>query len=178
MRIAAVAFLGVLAAACQAGMAANPQAAALNVELGAAYLDQGRLELAREKLARAARQDARSAEAQRLLGLVYERLDYEDLAEQHLARAVRLAPRDAEALNSLGVFRCRRGGQAEQGIELLKRAAKEAGADRRAAVYANCGLCELPRDRDRAAQWFRRALELDPRNTQAQFFLQRLGPQD
>lgn len=178
MRAAAAIALGVLAAACQAGMAVNPQASALNVELGAAYLDQGRLQLARDKLARAARQDAGSAEAHRLLGLVYAELEDGDRAEEHLVRAVRLAPRDAEALNSLGVFRCRRPGEAEQGLELLKRAAREAGADRRAAVFANCGLCELPQDRTRAARWFRRALELDPRNAQAQFFLQRLRIQD
>lgn len=178
MRVPSLVVLGVLAAACQAGTAANPQASVLNVELGAAYLDQGRLELAREKLVRAARQDSRSSEAHRLLGLVYERLQEEDRAERHLVRAVRLAPRDVEALNSLGVFRCRRTGETERGLKLLERAAREAGADRRAAVYANCGLCELPQDRTRAARWFRRALELDPHNAQAQFFLQRLSTQD
>ena len=174
MRVPAAMAFGLLAAACQAGMNVNPQASALNVELGAAYMDQGRLELARDKLARAALQDSGSSEAHRLLGLVYERLEDNERAEEHLALAVRIAPRDVEALNSLGVFRCRRTGEAEGGLELLKRAAREANADRRAALYANCGLCELPRDRARAAQWFRRALELDPQNEQAQFFLQRL----
>ena len=175
MRSLAAMALGFLAAACQAGMTAGPQASALNVELGGAYLNQGRLELAREKLVRAVRQDSGSSEAHRLLGLVYDRMDETDTAEEHLARAVRLAPRDVEALNSLGVFRCRRTGEAEDGLELLKRAAREANTGRRAAVYANCGLCELPQDRSSAARWFRRALELDPRNEQAQFFLQRLG---
>ena len=37
-----------LAAGCQAGMAGNPQASALNVELGVSYLEQGRAELARD----------------------------------------------------------------------------------------------------------------------------------
>lgn len=178
MRIPAVIAFGVSAAACQAGMTGNPQASALNMELGAAYLDQGRLELAHDKLVRAARQNSGSSEAHRLLGLVYERLDDLDRAEEHLAQAVKLAPHDVEALNSLGVFHCRRDGEAEQGLKLLLRAAREAGAARRAAVYANCGLCELTQDRTRAVQWFRRALELDPRNAQAQFFLKRLRTQD
>lgn len=175
MKAAGVALLAVMAAGCQSGAAGNPSAASLNLELGAAYLGQDRLELAREKLLRATRQDPRLPEAHRILGMVYERLEDEASAETHYRRAVRLAPGNVEALNSLGVFRCRREGGAGQGLRLLKRAAREAPDGRRAAVYANCGLCELRRDRASAAQWFRRALELDPRNAQARLFLERLA---
>ena len=169
---------GLLAAGCQAGMAANPQASALNLELGAAYLRQGRLQLARDKLVRATRQDPRSPEAHRVLGMAYEGLRNAGAAERHYRQAVRLAPRDVEALNSLGVFRCRRAGEAREGLALLLRAAREASEERRAAVYANCGLCELDSDAASAAQWFRRALELDPGQAQARALLQRLEMQN
>ena len=156
-------------------MVGNPRAAALNLELGASYLSQGRLELARDKLTRATRQDPGSSEAHRVLGMVFESLNDAASAENHYRRAVRLAPRDVEALNSLGVFQCRRAGNARQGLEVLKRAARAASADRRAEVYTNCGLCELPHDRASAELWFRRALELDPGHKPARLFLERLG---
>ncbi len=166
--------IGLLAAGCQAGMAGNPQASALNVELGASYLAQGRLELAREKLIRATRQDPRSSEAHRVLGMVYESLGNAPGAEEHYRQAVRVAPRDAEALNSLGVFLCRQPGEApRQGLTLLRRAAGEAVPERRAAVYVNCGVCELSGNPARAAEWFRRALELDPGHADARALLER-----
>ncbi|MDE0488251.1 MAG: tetratricopeptide repeat protein [Gammaproteobacteria bacterium] len=166
-----------LAAGCQAGLNAGPDAAALNLELGAAYLAQGRLELARDKLLRATLQDSRSSEAHRLVGMAYERLEDLERAERHYRRAVRLAPRDVEALNSLGVFQCR-AGKPQEGLKLLERAAREAVGIRRASVYANCGVCELPLDRNGAAEWFRRALALDPQNVEAQLLLERLVAQN
>lgn len=178
MRALGVLALGLLAAGCQAGMAGNPQASALNVELGVSYLQQGRLQLARDKLIRATRQNPRSSEAHRMLAMAYERLGNIAVAEDHYRQAVRLAPRDVEALNSLGVFRCRQPGAARQGLMLLRRAAEESGPDRRAAIYANCGVCELAGNRDAAAQWFRRALELDPDQTEARMLLERLEKQN
>ena len=165
-----------LTAGCQTSLNGGSDASALNLELGVAYLAQGRPELARDKLLRATRQDPGSSEAHRVLGMAYERLEDQERAERHYRRAVRLAPRDVEALNSLGVFQCRRAGKPHEGLELLERAAREAGGIRRAAVYANCGVCELQRDRNSAAEWFRRALALDPHNVEAQLLLERLEP--
>lgn len=165
-----------LAAGCQAGMNGGSDASALNLELGAAYLAQGRPELARDKLLQATQQDPRSSEAHRVLGMTYESLEDHERAERHYRRAVRLAPRDVEALNSLGVFQCRRAGEPQEGLRLLERAAREAVGTRRAAVYANCGVCELPLDRNSAADWFRRALALDPHNVEAQWLLEQLEP--
>ena len=75
MRGAGALLFAVLASGCQASAVANPQAAALNLELGASYMSQGRLELARDKLTRATRQDPGSSEAHRVLGMVFEGLN-------------------------------------------------------------------------------------------------------
>ena len=168
--------LALLAAGCQASLNTGPDASALNLELGASYLAQGRLELARDKLLRATQQDPGSSEAHRVLGMAYERLEDQERAEKHYRRAVRLAPRDVEALNSLGVLQCRRAETRREGLKLLERAAREAAGGRRAAVYANCGVCELPLDKKGAAEWFRRALALDPFHVEAQLALKRLVP--
>ena len=175
MKGAGAFLFALLASGCQASMVDNPQAAALNLELGASYLSQGRLELARDKLTRATRQDPGSSEAHRVLGMVFESLNDAARAENHYRRAVRLAPRDVEALNSLGVFQCLQTGNPSQGLEVLKRAAREASDARRVEVYTNCGLCELPQDSANARRWFRLALELDPRHEPARLFLESLG---
>ncbi|MYA31207.1 MAG: tetratricopeptide repeat protein [Gammaproteobacteria bacterium] len=167
-----------LTAGCQAGLNAGPDASALNLELGAAYLAQGRLELARDKLLRATRQDPDSSEAHRVLGMAYERLEDQERAGLHYRHAVRLAPRDVEALNSLGVFQCRRAGMPREGLKLLERAAREAVGIRRAAVYVNSGMCELPLNREGAEDWFRRALAIDPLHVEAQLLLERLVAQN
>ena len=163
---------------CQAGLNADRDAATLNLELGAAYLAQGRPELARDKLLRATQQDPGSSEAHRVLGIAYERLEDQARAERHYRRAVRLAPRDVEALNSLGVYQCRRGENPSEGLKLLDRAAREAVGIRRAAIYVNRGVCEWPLDSNSAAEWFRRALALDPRHAEAQLALERLAMQN
>lgn len=178
MRFPCTMAAALLAAGCQAGLNTGPDASALNLELGAAYLAQGRLELARDKLVRATQQDPRSSEAHRVLGMAYERLEDQERAERHYSRAVRLAPRDVEALNSLGVFRCRRAETRREGLKLLERAARGAVGSRRADVYANRGVCELPLDGNGAAVWFRRALALDPRHVEAQWALERIAAQN
>ena len=178
MKALRVLAVGLVAAGCQAGLAGNPEAAALNVELGVSYLEQGRIELARDKLIRATRQDPRSREAHRMLGMAYESLGNNPAAEEHYRQAVRIDPRDVEALNSLGVFLCRRDGGAREGLEFLGRAAAEASPRRRAAVYANCGVCELAGNAAGAAQWFRRALELDPAQAEVRTLLEQLEMQN
>ena len=162
---------------CQAGLNTERDAAALNLEPGAAYLAQGRPALARDKL-RATRHDPGSAEAHRVLGMAYERLEDRDRAGRHYRRAVLPAPGDAEALNSPGVFQCRRAEEPREGLKMLERAAREAVGIRRASIYANRGVCEWPLDRNSAAEWFPRALALDPRHVEAQLALERLAPQN
>ena len=82
-------------------------AAVANLNLGAAYLREGRLTLALERLDRALAHDPRLAEAHSAIATVYDRLGDIDGARDHHRRAIRLAPDDPAAANSYGVFLCR-----------------------------------------------------------------------
>jgi 23S rRNA (adenine2503-C2)-methyltransferase len=77
-----------------------------NVQLGIAYMQQGNLNLAKEKLERALKQDSRSFEAHWALATLSERLGQAPTAEQHYQAAQRLAPQNSEVANGYAVFLC------------------------------------------------------------------------
>ena len=89
------------------GAAMSGGAAVANLNLGAAYLRQGRLTLALERLDRALDHDPRLAEAHSTIATVYDRLGDVEEARDHHRRALRLAPNDPATANSFGVFLCR-----------------------------------------------------------------------
>ena len=69
-------------------------AAAINVQLGYAYLQQGNLALAKEKFERAEKQNPRDANVHNALALLYERLGKPKEVEAHYRAALHLAPHE------------------------------------------------------------------------------------
>ena len=123
------------------GTAASGGAAAVaNLNLGAAYLRQGRLTLALERLDRALDHDPRLAEAHSTIAMVYDRLGDIDEARDHHRRAIRLAPNDPATANSFGVFLCRheRWSDAEP---LFLRAAANPRYHTPEVALTNAGIC-------------------------------------
>jgi type IV pilus assembly protein PilF len=151
--------------ACASGVqqSGSPQEAAeANLNLGAAYLRQGRPDLALERLDRALVQNPRLALAHSTIALAYEQLGDERQAEQHYRRATQLEPDNPSAANSYAVFLCRQGrwGDAERHF-------RSAAANPRyatpAAALTNAGFCARDTgDHDKADEYFRAALERDP----------------
>ena len=84
-------------------------AARANMQLGVAYMQQGNLRLAKEKLERAEKQDPRSSEVHWAMASLSERLNQPDEAERHYQSAIRLAPGNSEITNSYAVFLCKSG---------------------------------------------------------------------
>ena len=82
-------------------------AATANLNLGAAYLRQGKLGLALERLDRALEHDPRMPEAHSTIAMVYDQLGAVGVARDHHERAIRLEPDNPATANSFGVFLCR-----------------------------------------------------------------------
>lgn len=166
--IGAVVASAALAAACvttttnvQHPAPAAEQAEA-NLNLGAAYLRQGRTDLALEKLERALEQDPRLAMAHSTIALVYDQLGDVDQAEQHYRRATQLEPDNPASANSYAVFLCRhdRWRQAEP---YFKRAASNPRYPTPAVALTNAGVCARSAgELDKAEQDLRAALAKDP----------------
>lgn len=89
--------------------ALNPEAARANVQLGVAYMQQGNLALAKEKLERALKQAPKSVDVHVALAYLYERLDKPQKVEEEYELAMRLAPGSSEVRNNYAVYLCRTG---------------------------------------------------------------------
>jgi type IV pilus assembly protein PilF len=114
--------LSVLVVACVSSNPRRPvdekEAAAANVRLGTAYLQQGNLVLAKEKLEKAEKQDPRSFEVQYAMALLSEQLRQVPEAEKHYQAALKLAPNNAGVSNAYAVLMCRNG-KVDQALKLF-----------------------------------------------------------
>ena len=170
--------LATAAALVAAGCGSTPSreaslrdAAVYNVRLGIAYLQQGNLAVAKEKLERAQRQDPRSPEVHSGLALLYERLGNLEKADHHHRTALRLAPRDPEISNNYAVYLCKTG-RREEGVRRFLDAARNPLYATPEAAYTNAGVCLRAAHRDdEARENFERALQVKPNFAEAAFQL-------
>lgn len=150
------------------GLHESPVAAgAANVQLGAAYLQQGNLPLAKEKLEKAAKQSPKNPVVHGMLGLLYHRLGDDKLAEKEFRTSLELAPGDPEQLNNYAIFLCDIG-RADDGVSRFEEAARNPLYRSPWAAYTNAGVCLRGAKRDAEAMpLFLRALQVNPSYTEA-----------
>lgn len=142
-----------------------------HTELGMAYYQGGRFEVAIEEGRKALAVDSGYAPAHNLLGLVHLYLQQTATAALHFQEAARLAPDDSEINNSYGWFLCTQKREKE-GIQRLLKAAADPLYPLRTRPYTNAGLCARRLNDDRQAeQYFRDAVLLDGGNIQALYHL-------
>src|SRR4029077_14579277 len=101
----------------------SPAAASANKQLGSAYLQQGNLPIAKDKLERAVRQAPRDPAVHGLLATLYQRLGDDKRAESEYRSALSLAPNDPEQLNNYAVFLCG-SGRVDEGVKRFQDAAR------------------------------------------------------
>jgi type IV pilus assembly protein PilF len=146
---------------------ARDQAAAVNTELALAYVREGNLGAAREKITKALEQNPRTPRTQMAAGFVYERLGDARKARSHYDQAARLGRDDPDVLNNVAVYYCRTG-QFRRGEELLVLAAASPLYRTPDAALTNAGRCARSDGRDAdAEQHFRRAIAANPRQADA-----------
>jgi len=150
------------------GLKKSPTAAgAANVQLGAAYLQQGNLPVAKEKLEKAVQQTPKDPVVHGMLGLLYHRLGDDKQAEKEYRTALELAPGDPEQLNNYAVFLCSVG-RADEGVSRFEEAAHNPLYRTPWAAYTNAGVCLRGVKRDlEAGPLFLRALQVNPDYTEA-----------
>ena len=137
-------------------------AAIANLNLGAAYLRQGELALAVERLERALQHDARLVEAHSTIATVYDQLGAVEQAREHHREAIQLDPGDPAAANSYGVFLCRRQTWSEAEEQFL-RAARNTRYPTPEVALTNAGICAgYAADGKQARLYFHEALSRNP----------------
>lgn len=143
--VAPVLAMAALATACvssdSGGREVNNVAAAdANVKLGVAYMEQGKMEQAKEKLERAVKQDPKSADAHFSLAELYNRLKQPNDADGHFREAIALAPDKLEVVNGYAVFLCTNS-EVDKGIAQFEKLMNNPLYGRQAAAATNAGRC-------------------------------------
>jgi type IV pilus assembly protein PilF len=143
------------------------RAAKANVQLGVAYMRDGDLETAEGKLRKALEQDPDSVRAHDAIAVLYGRIDKNELAEKHFKKALSLNPDDSRTRNNYGLYLCKAGAYAKAD-EQFNKAAENQLYSGRVAALTNAGVCanKIP-DAEKAEQYFRSALVIDPNYTPA-----------
>jgi len=150
------------------------EAAIYNVQLGVAYMNQGDLERAKEKLERALAQDPNSADVHSARAALFARLGEKEKADSEYRAALRLAPQDPRMVNNYAVYLCQNG-RADEGVKRFLEAARNPLYPTPEAAYTNAGVCLRSAKRDEEARVnFTRALQLKPNFAEAQFQLANL----
>ena len=144
-------------------------AAQFNVQLGVAYLHQGNLPLAKEKLDRAMKERPGEPSVHSAMALLYDRLGKSAQADEEFRTALRLAPNDPDVLNNYAVYLCRIG-RTDDGVKYFLQAAQNGLYSTPAAAYTNAGVCLRAANRlEPAAQQFQKALTVSPNYAEAAF---------
>lgn len=154
---------------------ARASAAGTNVQLGQGYMEQGRLELAMDKLTRAIEIDPRSTSAHTVIAVLYERISDPVNARIHYKRASELSPRAGDVLNNYGTFVCKQG-EYPAADQLFVRALADPFYKTPAVAHANRGACAASSgDLAVAEESLRRAVQLSPNNPDALFSMARVS---
>lgn len=145
--------------------------AKVHVDLGTAYLQVGRYDVALDEAAIALEDSPSYPPAFHLRALVYMMVGDDAKAEENFRRALAQAPGEPEFNNSFGWFLCTQGRETE-GLERLALAARNPYYRTPAYPLSNAGLCYLRLgDTAAAVTHFQRAVEADPGNAVALFNL-------
>ena len=177
--------LSLMVAGCVAGGGAAERkeltraetAAAYNLQLGVAYLQQDKLALAREKLERALKQNPRDPNVHAANALLAEKLNDLDGADRHYRNASRMASDDPDISNNYAVFLCRTG-RVDEGVKRFVAVAKNRLYRSPEGAYTNAGVCLREAKRfEEASEYFARALAVLPSHAEAAYQLADLDMQ-
>jgi type IV pilus assembly protein PilF len=142
-----------------------------NMQLGMAYLNQGDLGLAKEKLDRAVVENPGDPNVHSAMAMLQDRLGHPDQADKEFKAALSLGPRNPDVLNNYAVYLCR-SGRVDDGVKAFDEAAHNALYRTPEAAYTNAGVCLRGAKRDtQAAMSFRRALRVRPNFAEAAYQL-------
>jgi len=149
----------------------SKDAAKANVQLGVAYMQQGQLALAKEKLERAAKQDPRGAEVHTALAYLNERLDRPAEADAEYRLALKLSPGNSEVANNFAVFLCRTG-KVDDALKQFESATRDRLYTTPWAAFTNAGVCLRSVGRGgEAVALLQQALSIRPNYTPAVYEL-------
>ena len=142
-----------------------------HTDLGVSYYDAGKLAIALEELNEALRADQSYAPAWGARALVHMDLKEDAKAEKDFQQAIRVDPNNSDSKNNYGMFLCQRK-RGQEGVRQLLDAVKNPLYATPDVAYKNAALCSRGLgDAKSAEEYFKRAVQLNPRQPQALYNL-------
>ena len=142
-----------------------------NTALGIAYLRQGDIPLAKEKLDRALKENSSNPKVHSARAMLFDRMGQANQAESEFQTALRLAPGDPDVSNNYAVYLCQIG-KADEGVKRFEQTAHNALYRTPWVAFTNAGVCLRTAKRNaEAARNFQQALQLRPNFAEAAFQL-------
>ena len=133
-----------------------------HTDLGAAYLQQGKYEIALSEFAEATQIDPNYALAYNGVGLVYAALSEDTKADTNFKKSVELQPNSSESHNNYGSFLCSRK-RYDESIGHFLAAVKNPLYGTPNLAYANAGICSARKnDLKNAEVYLNKALQIEP----------------
>ncbi len=186
LRQAAVALLALLAAAGLDGCSSQPSTAAknktnasdYNTQLGIAYLRQGDIPLAKEKLDRALKENPSNPAVHGARAMLFDRMGDPAQADREFKTALSLAPDDPDVNNNYAVYLCQIG-RTDEGVRRFELVARNALYRTPWVAYTNAGVCLRTAKRNaQALRNFQQALVIRPNFAEAAYQMGDLQFQD
>jgi type IV pilus assembly protein PilF len=160
-RFALALLIGLLAACGLMDRTESDNSGDVHLQLGVRYLSMNKLELAKENLLLALKEDSGNAQAHNALAFLYEKLNQPDQAKDHYETALNLESDDLSVKNNFGRFLCEHG-ELEVGMAILSEASSNPINDRQWMALTNAGRCQLSMGQKQLAEnYFRQALQLN-----------------
>ena len=142
-----------------------------HTELGSAYYQQNKLEIALDEFSHAAEIDPNYGQAYNGLGLVYEALGETAKADASFKKAVQVQPNNSESHNNYGNFLCTTKRYDESIVQYLEAVKNPLYATPNLA-YANAGICSARKnDLANAEVYLNKALAIEPLTHSAAYYL-------
>ncbi len=145
--------------------------AKVNMQLGANYLRQGKLEFALEKLKKSIDHNPALTSAHSVIAIVYNRLGKNELADKHYQESINLTADDSAEYgavhNNYGVFLCEHARYAEAEVHIL-RAVNHQLYKTPEVGFENVGVCATRQGKmEKAEGYFRQALQINSKMPRA-----------
>lgn len=133
-----------------------------HTDLGAAYLQQGKYEIALSEFSEATQIDPSYALAYNGLGLVYAALGEDAKADANYKKSIELQPKSSESHNNYGSFLCSRK-RYDESIGHFLEAVKNPLYGTPHLAYANAGICSARKNDIKNAEiYLNKALQIQP----------------
>lgn len=133
-----------------------------HTELGAAYYQQGKMEIALEEFNEAIKIDSNYSFAYNGLGLVHAALGQDAEADANFKQAVLIDPNNSESHNNYGSFLCARN-RYDESIAHFLAALKNPLYSTPSVAYANAGICSARNKDIKSAEiYLQKSLQIEP----------------